>query len=122
MKMIEHYFWLIYFGNEGLPLPQYRPEMHNTSCFPKMHLIENSILPFVVIETSGRPHSIERASTLLIAKRYWMAANPTPTISPNISNKNFEIAISLDVSKRSRKHVFDDGKSPPSPYIPQGIS
>jgi len=94
--------------------------MHNTSCFPEMHLIENSIWPFVVIETSGRAHSIERASTLLIAKRYWRATNPTPTISPNISNKNFEIAISLKVSKRSRKHVFDDGKPPPFPLHPSG--
>jgi hypothetical protein len=57
----------------------------------------------------------------LIVKTDWRATNlpPTPTISPNTSNQNFEIAILFNVVEKSGNEVFED--DPPS-YSSQGKS
>jgi hypothetical protein len=39
----------------------------------------------------------------------------TPTISPNISNQNFEIAILFNVVESSGSYVFEDD-NPPTPF------
>ena len=45
-----------------------------------------------------------------IVERGYRATDPhsRPTISPNTSNQNFEIAILLSTVKRSKNHVFED--------------
>ena len=45
----------------------------------------------------------------LIVKSDWRKTNtpPSPTISPNASNKSFEIVILFDVVERSGNYVFD---------------
>jgi hypothetical protein len=50
----------------------------------------------------------------LLVESDWRATNPrfTPTISPNISNQNFEIAILFSVVQRSGNYVFEDEKEP----------
>jgi hypothetical protein len=49
----------------------------------------------------------------LIVESDWRTSNPplTPTISPNTSNQNFEIAILFNVVERSRNYVFEDDNS-----------
>jgi hypothetical protein len=49
-----------------------------------------------------------------ITESDWKATNTlsTPTISPNISNQNFEIAILFNVVERSRNYVFEGDTSP----------
>jgi hypothetical protein len=50
----------------------------------------------------------------LIVKSDWGATNPTltPTISPNTSNQNFEIAILLNVVERYGIFVSEDDTPP----------
>ena len=53
---------------------------------------------------------IEWLVPFLIVKSDWKATNTpsAPTISPNTSNRNFEIAILFDVVKRSGNFVFEN--------------
>ena len=50
----------------------------------------------------------------LIVESDWRITNTplTPTISPNTSNQNFEIAILFDVVKKSGNYVFEDDTPP----------
>jgi len=51
---------------------------------------------------------IETASALLLVKSDWRTTNspPTPTISPNTSNQNFEMVIFFNEVKRSGNNLF----------------
>ena len=50
----------------------------------------------------------------LIVESDWRATNPslTPTISPNTSNQNLEIAILFNVVEMSGNYVFEDDTPP----------
>jgi hypothetical protein len=52
---------------------------------------------------------LEGLLPVLIVKSAWRKTNtpPSPTISPNTSNKSFEIAILFDVVERSGNYVFE---------------
>jgi hypothetical protein len=73
----------------------------------------------VVVETSKGliRLEIERASAFLIVERDWRATNVplTPTIFPNTSNQNFEIAILFNVVESSGSYVIEDDNHPHSP-------
>jgi len=58
----------------------------------------------------------ELVPLLIVIKSYWRGTNSPhmPTISPNKSNRNFEIAILFSVVKRSRNYVFEVDKSHPA--------
>jgi hypothetical protein len=51
---------------------------------------------------------------LLIVESDWRVTNPplAPTISPNTSNQNFEIAILLTAVDSSGNYIFDQGTPP----------
>ena len=53
----------------------------------------------------------------LIVENHWWATNPppTPTISPNISNQNFEIAVLFKAIERSKIMSFRMTTHPHSP-------
>ena len=87
------------------------------SDFPEMHLIEILRLPFVVVESSKRAHSIEKLKGLelyLIVESDWRATKPLPTFTNSLStpNQNFETAILFNVVEKSRNYVFEDDNSP----------
>ena len=42
---------------------------------------------------------------------------PTPTISPDTFNKNFEIVILFNVVERSGNYAFEDNPPPPTPWV-----
>ena len=52
--------------------------------------------------------------TFLIVESDWRATKPplTPPISPNTSNKNFEIAILFNVVEKSGNYIFGDDTPP----------
>jgi hypothetical protein len=56
---------------------------------------------------------LEGLVPLLIVESDWRATNtpPKPMIFPNTFNQNFEIAILLNVVKRSGNYIFEDETS-----------
>ena len=85
-----------------------------------MHMMEVLKWLFVCrrnIEKSSFDWKLKELVPVLIVESDWMAPNlpPRPTISPNTSNRNFEIAILFNLVERSRNYVLEGDILPLQP-------